>query len=111
MQSICSHFDFFDEFGTRGNGQAIFTYSKSPGWLLTPTRGGAIQLAYLPGSWHGFISEEMNCMSSSLGSHSPLFALHSSSLRTSPAGLTRLPANSPIRRLNPLCGWTNLKPI
>ena len=30
--------------------QAIFTYSKSPGWLLTPTRGGAIQLAYLPGS-------------------------------------------------------------
>jgi hypothetical protein len=28
--------------------QAIFTYSKSPGWLLTPSRGGAIQLAYLP---------------------------------------------------------------
>jgi hypothetical protein len=30
--------------------QAIFTYSKSPGWLLTPARGEAIQLAYLPGS-------------------------------------------------------------
>ena len=30
--------------------QAIFTYSKSPGWLLTPMRGGPIQLAYLPGS-------------------------------------------------------------
>src|SRR5262245_31109610 len=26
------------------------TYSKSSGWLLTPVRGGAIQLANLPGS-------------------------------------------------------------
>ena len=56
--------------------QTIFTYSKSPGWLLTPTRGGAIQLAYLPGSWQGFISETMKAMSSSLGSQPPLFALH-----------------------------------
>ncbi len=43
-----------DKLGMRGEGnalaQAIFTYSKSPGWLLTPTRGGAIQVAYLPGS-------------------------------------------------------------
>jgi hypothetical protein len=29
---------------------AIFTYSKSPGLLSMPTRGGAIQLANLPGS-------------------------------------------------------------
>ena len=30
--------------------QEILTYSKSPGWLLIPTRGGAIQLAYSPRS-------------------------------------------------------------
>jgi hypothetical protein len=29
---------------------ASFTYSKSPGLLSMPTRGGAIQLANLPGS-------------------------------------------------------------
>ena len=40
-----------------------------------PTRGGAIQLAYLPRSWHGFISEAMKSMSASLGSQRPLSRL------------------------------------
>ena len=35
------------------------TYSKSTGWLLMPTRGGAIQLAYSPGLWQAFMSELM----------------------------------------------------
>ena len=35
------------------------TYSKSTGWLLMPTRGGAIQLAYSPGWWQAFMSEWM----------------------------------------------------
>ena len=35
------------------------TYSKSTGWLLMPTRGGAIQLAYSPGWWQAFMSELM----------------------------------------------------
>src|SRR5947208_15772962 len=34
---------------------ASFTYSKSPGLLSMPTRGGAIQLANLPGSTTCFI--------------------------------------------------------
>ena len=51
--------------------QAIFTYSKSPAWLLMPTRGGAIQLAYCPGAVQGVISVPMNFMSSSLGSQPP----------------------------------------
>ena len=44
----------------------------------------------------------------------PAAALRASTaprVRTSPAGLMRLPPNSPIRRLKPLCGWTNLKAI
>ena len=38
---------------------ASFTYSKSPGLLSMPTRGGEIQPANWPGSRTGFISEAM----------------------------------------------------
>src|SRR5262249_4321879 len=38
---------------------SIFTYSKSPGLLSMPTRGGEIQLANLPGSVSAFISDSM----------------------------------------------------
>src|SRR5690349_8979475 len=43
---------------------AIFTYSKSPGLLSMPTRGGAIQLANLPGSVTDVIRLLMNSPSS-----------------------------------------------
>ena len=39
--------------------QSILTYSNSTGCWLMPSRGGAIQLAYWPGAWQGFISEWM----------------------------------------------------
>jgi hypothetical protein len=60
--------------------QAIFTYSKSPGWPLMPMRGGAIQLAYWPGSTQGFISDWMNAPSASFGSQPPCCAAHCASL-------------------------------
>ena len=44
----------------------------------------------------------MKPMSSSLGSQSPLMALHSSSVSTSPDGLMRLPPSSPILRFETL---------
>ena len=43
----------------RDHAMCSLTYSKSPGWLLIPTFGGAIQEAYLPTSYCGFISEAM----------------------------------------------------
>jgi hypothetical protein len=48
---------------------AIFTYSKPPGLLSMPIRGGAIQLANLPGSTTCFIRLPMNAPSSLDGSH------------------------------------------
>src|SRR5439155_22710373 len=38
---------------------ASLTYSKSPGLLSMPTRGGAIQPANRAGSYTGFMSEAM----------------------------------------------------
>ena len=55
-----------------------------------PMRGGAIQLAYLPGSTHGFINEEMNVMSLSFGNHCPDCSCHFASEIISPAGLDAL---------------------
>ncbi len=75
---------------------------------MTPTRGGAIQLAYLPRSWHGFISEPMKFMSSSLGSHWPLASLplvlrQNLARRADPmASELADPAVEPLVRLNEL---------
>ena len=80
------------------------TYSKSPGWLSMPTRGGAIQPANLPGSQTGFISDWMKSPSAADGSHSSLRLCHSLSDRISPSGVTRAPAKTPIARWKPVWG-------
>ena len=58
----CVHGRFLHLSPRAGRGKsyaAIFTYSNSPGLLSMPTLGGAIQLANLPGSLTGVISDAM----------------------------------------------------
>src|SRR5204862_294982 len=90
--------------------QLNLTYSKLAGWRLMPCCGGAIQLAYLPGSvTAGPISEVTNRRSSSVGSHLATLAFHSVSPIGLPSGETLSPAKEPMRRLNPRCGSLSSK--
>ena len=66
--------------------RSTFTYSKSPGLLSIPTRGGAIQDANLPRSQHGAISPAIKSPSSFDGSHWSFCFAQSFSRRSSPAG-------------------------
>src|SRR3954447_13461920 len=77
---------------------AIFTYSNSPGLLSMPTFGGDIQLANLPGSLSGTISEETKSPSSAEGRYSFFTLAHSASERMMPFGVALTSRNSPIWR-------------
>src|SRR5262249_35866385 len=75
---------------------AIFTYSKSPGLLSMPTRGGAIQLANLPGSVTGFIRLWMKSPSFFDGSHLSRSRFQVASLTVVPSGVAWNSLNSPM---------------
>ena len=88
---------------------AIFTYSKSPGLLSMPTRGGAIQLANLPGSVTGCISAAMKSPSSFDGSHLLLRPVPRRLVDNRPLGDAFTSLNSPIWRWNATCGSSKRK--
>src|SRR5438876_12425986 len=75
---------------------ASFTYSKSPGLLSMPTRGGAIQLANLPGSTTWRIRLWMKSPSSFEGSHLSFWLFQAASSSSSPLGNALTSLNSPI---------------
>src|SRR5438445_11777925 len=87
---------------------ASFTYSKSPGLLSMPTRGGAIQLANLPGSTTCFIKLWMKSPSCVDGSHLSCCAFQVVASTISPVCDALMSLNSPIWRWKATCGSWNV---
>ena len=99
--------------GGHGGGvaHASFTYSKSPGLLSMPERGGAIHEANAPASRTGRIRLATKALSSAVGRNSSRRRAHYAAPRMSPLGSASIGANSPIRRLNATCGRVMRKSI
>src|SRR4051812_39129407 len=85
------------------------TYSKSPGRLSMPTRGGAIHEANWPGSLTGFISEAMNSPSASDGSHWSFCLAQVAASTSTPDGVAWTSLNSPMSRWKATCGSARRK--
>src|SRR5262249_17171171 len=87
---------------------ASFTYSKSPGLLSMPMRGGAIHLPNLPGSMTCFIRLWIKSPSSFDGSQFSFSFSQAASSMIWPSGVALMSLNSPIWRLKATCGSVSL---